>query len=96
MNVAKLKQCEHEQSVFYKFNEDGTFIICACYVDDLLLSGPEAHHEQFWIELGKYVNIDPPEPVGRFIGRNHDVLEHNSTGRVMALAMCDMSLTACY
>ena len=41
------------------------------YVDDLLLSGPSSHHEQFWKDLGAHVNIEKPEPVDRYLGRHH-------------------------
>ncbi len=41
------------------------------YVDDLLLSGPEANHDSFWADLVKHINIDEPEPLDRFLGRNH-------------------------
>ena len=46
-------------------------MLLTIYVDDLLLSGPEANHEAFWIEIGKDVNIEPPEDLDRYLGRYH-------------------------
>ena len=36
-----------------------------------MLSGPTEAHESFWTALKKDVAIDPPEPLERFLGRNH-------------------------
>ena len=41
------------------------------YVDDLLLSGPEAHHEKLWKTLGEQVNLEPAEDLDRYLGRHH-------------------------
>ena len=41
------------------------------YVDDLLLSGPAEHHDKFWEKLSKQVNLEPPEPLDRYLGRHH-------------------------
>ena len=46
-------------------------LILTIYVDDLMLSGPSDAHAGFWAELEKDVIIDPPEPLERFLGRNH-------------------------
>ena len=51
-----------------------TRLMLTVYVDDLLLSGPTQHHEKFWMDLqtgDKPIKIDPPEPLNRFLGRNH-------------------------
>ena len=45
--------------------------ILIVYVDDLLLSGPAAAHDEFWSRLGKEVNIEPPESIDRYLGRHH-------------------------
>ena len=49
------------------------------YVDDLLCSGPAASHEIFWAGLTDKniggINIDDPEPLDRFLGREHVVLQ---------------------
>ena len=39
------------------------------------LSGPAEAHEQFWTSLAKDVNLDPPEPLERYLGRHHHVKE---------------------
>ena len=48
-------------------------------VDDLLCSGPIASHEKFWkLLMDKHIgsiNIDDPEPLDRFLGRKHVVLQ---------------------
>ena len=41
------------------------------YVDDLLLSGPSTAHAPFWERLGKLVDLDPSEPLDRYLGRHH-------------------------
>ena len=46
-------------------------LLLTIYVDDLLLSGPEANHADLWDKLGKKINIDPPEALDRFLGRHH-------------------------
>ena len=55
------------------FPDQKLFLII--YVDDLLLSGPQEHHENFWKVLAKHVNIDEPEPVDRYLGRHHSFEE---------------------
>ena len=45
------------------------------YVDDLMLSGPEAAHEDFWRQLSSAgIKLDEAEPLDRFLGRSHLVL----------------------
>ena len=48
-------------------------------VDDLLCSGPVASHAPFWKMLTDKriggINIDDPEPLNRFLGRKHVVLQ---------------------
>ena len=44
------------------------------YVDDLTLSGPQEEHQSFWAELTSLVDVEPPEPVYRVLGRNHYVI----------------------
>ena len=40
-----------------------TRMLLTVYVDDLMLSGPAEHHDAFWAELMKKVQLDEPEPV---------------------------------
>ena len=47
-------------------------LLLTVYVDDLMLSGPEAAHDDFWNSLIGQVNLDPPEPLDRFLGRHHE------------------------
>ena len=51
------------------FNDTKLFLIV--YVDDLLLSGPEEAHDDFWSKLSGEVNIEPPEDLDRYLGRHH-------------------------
>ena len=44
------------------------------YVDDLTLSGPQEEHQSFWAKLTSLVDVEPPEPVYRVLGRNHYVI----------------------
>ena len=47
-------------------------LLLTVYVDDLLLSGPEAAHDPFWKKLRKQcIRIEDPAPLDRFLGRSH-------------------------
>ena len=49
-------------------------LLLTVHVDDLLLSGPVAHHTPFWEKLQRGsipIRIDPPERLDRFLGRKH-------------------------
>ena len=50
-----------------------TKLLLSTYVDDLTLAGPEDQHEKFWEKLTSVVDIEPPEPIYRILGRNHVV-----------------------
>ena len=49
-------------------------LMLSTYVDDLTLSGPQEEHQSFWAELSSLVDVEPPEPVYRVLGRNHYVI----------------------
>ena len=49
-------------------------LLLTVYVDDLLLSGPSHAHKSFWAELQKSIAIEDPEPLDRFLGREHKEL----------------------
>ena len=51
-------------------------LMLSTYVDDLTLAGPRAAHAPFWDKLCALVNVEPPEPIYRILGRNHVYLEH--------------------
>ena len=63
-----LKPVDGHPSVF---RCDKTGLLVVVYVDDVLLSGPEQFHDRFWSSLRKYIELDDPEPLNQFIGRNH-------------------------
>ena len=46
-------------------------MLVVVYVDDVLLSGPQQFHDCFWSSLRKYIELEDPEPLNQFIGRNH-------------------------
>eukprot|EP00435_Cladocopium_sp_Y103_P068276 s2538_g31.t1 len=46
-------------------------LLLSTYVDDPTLSGPTEEHEAFWKKLTAQVDVEPPEPVYRILGRNH-------------------------
>ena len=52
-----------------------TKLLLSIYVDDLMLSGPSDQHTSFWDQLGKQVNIEPPEDLDRYLGRHHQFAE---------------------
>ena len=66
------------------FEKDRLMLIV--YVDDLLLSGPAAKHEAFWAKLAKDIDIEPPEPLDRFLGRHHKL---SADGCACVLNMVD-------
>ena len=41
------------------------------YVDDLTLAGPKESHAPFWKALCGMVDVEPPEPIHRILGRDH-------------------------
>ena len=49
-------------------------LMLSTYVDDLTLSGPQEENQSFWAELTSLVDVEPPEPVYRVLGRNHYVI----------------------
>ena len=69
-------------------------LLLTVYVDDLLLSGPEKHHATLWDKIGKEVDLDPWEPLNRFIGRDHQVLRRDKNGCVLAFDMSAFALDA--
>ena len=72
------------------FHEDK--LMLSTYVDDLTLAGPGAAHAPFWQKLCSLVNVEPPEPIYRILGRNHLYIEHDLSdkSKVQALVL-DMS-----
>ena len=60
--------------------------------DDLTLSGAADAHEAFWEKLTRMINVEPPEPIFRVLGRNHVFIdapaesqEHDLNAAVSAL-----------
>ena len=47
-------------------------MLLTVYVDDLLLAGPAGGHKAIWEALRACpIDIDPPAPLSRFLGRSH-------------------------
>ena len=42
-------------------------------MDDLTLAGPVDQHQPFWEKLTSLVDVEPPEPIYRVLGRNHSI-----------------------
>ena len=59
----------HEYPGNFYFKDTG--LLLSTYVDDLTLSGPSEQHKPFWDKLTSLVNVEPPEPIYRILGRNH-------------------------
>ena len=55
-------------------------ILLTVYVDDLLASGPTPNLAAFWALIGGKVDIGDPEPLNRFLGRNHHILPLSNPG----------------
>ena len=50
-------------------------LLLSTSVDDLTLSGPQEEHQAFWAQLTSLVDVEPPEPVYRVLGRNHYIIK---------------------
>ena len=58
-------------SVFF-FKEQR--LLLNVYVDDLMIAGDDSKHESFWKALRAIpIELEDPEPLGRFLGREHPV-----------------------
>ena len=55
-------------------------LLLSTYVDDLTLSGPQEEHQAFWAQLTSLVDVEPPEPVYRVLGRNHYIINAPTEG----------------
>jgi len=61
------------------FFSPNTKLLLSTYVDDLTLAGPSDQHDAFWAKLTSIVDIEPPEPIYRILGRNHLVMPLSKT-----------------
>ncbi|CAE7497217.1 unnamed protein product [Symbiodinium microadriaticum] len=52
-------------------------------LNNCLAYGPEAEHQAFWDELTALVDVEPPEPVFRVLGRNHYIVDVGSEAEDM-------------
>ena len=50
-------------------------LLLSTYVDDLTLAGPTDQHQKFWEKLTSLVDVEPPEPIYRVLGRNHSIVD---------------------
>ena len=67
LNIGGSAVVNHPSSYLFKTEK----LLLTVYVDDLLLSGPSDAHDKLWERLGAKIDIDPPEPLARFLGRAH-------------------------
>ena len=51
-------------------------LLVMLYVDDIVISGPEQNHCEFWDACGKRLTFDTPKDVGKVLGRTH-ILKDN-------------------
>ena len=72
-----------------------TRLLLATYVDDFLLSGPEAHRDSFWKELEKRVDTEDIGDLSRFLGRHHDTVIFDDDAEGLAFNMRDYMKAAC-
>ena len=79
-----------QSSYFFK----KTGLLLTLYVDDIVLSGPECAHDAFWAEVQSHLEIEPPSPVDRVLGRKH-LIERNQSGTTMRYDMSDYCANAC-
>ena len=69
-------------------------LLITLYVDDVVLSGPTKNHKWFWDELQKHIEIDPPSPVDRVLGRKH-LIKRDNQGTSLRMDMADFAQNAC-
>ena len=71
---------EHPSSFWFQKEK----LMLSVYVDDLIISGPEAEHEKIWAKLTDpnigTIKIDEPEDLGRFLGLKHVTLPSEVIG----------------
>ena len=51
-----------------------TGLLLTVYVDDLVLSGPDAAHSAFWKKLETLVDVEEVTSLERFLGRHHEFM----------------------
>ena len=100
-----LKQLGGEEIPEFPGNFFFQGLMLSTYVDDLTLKGPADAHEAFWAKLTKMINVEPPEPIFRVLGRNlvfidgpAEPQEHDLNAAVSALkgaVAFDMNDYAC-
>ena len=56
------------QSMFYHPELD---LLLVVYVDDFRIAGPTDNMEKGWKTISDVIDMDPPEPCGRYFGCNH-------------------------
>ena len=69
-------------------------LLLTLYVDDILLSGPEKLHDEFWKKLQSHLEIEDPTDVDRCLGRKH-VFERNGDVTDVYFDMSDFVKSAC-
>ena len=50
-------------------------LLLSTYVDDLTLAGPADQRQKFWEKLTSLVDVEPPEPIYRVLGRSHSIVD---------------------
>ena len=63
-----------------------TKLLLSTYVDDLTLAGPIDQHQPFWEKLTALVDVEPPEPIYRVLGRNHSIVDLPSAAGLLPKA----------
>ena len=76
----------HETWPSCYFHKDlGLFLVV--YVDDFKLSGPQKHLKQGWRLLRRYLNIEPEQPLGLYLGCQHERFTMTLPNGKMAIAI---------
>jgi hypothetical protein len=85
---------EHSESFQSSYWFKGSKLLLTLYVDDMVLSGPASAHGAFWRELEKHLEIEPPTPVDRVLGRKH-IRETKDGTTTVEYDMQDFCANAC-
>ena len=68
-------------------------LLRSTYVDDLTLSRPDAIHQAFWDEFTALVDVGPPEPVFKVLGRNHFIDVESEAPHLPSVAVANHAIS---
>lgn len=79
-----------EQGVLQKTFRGKRYLL-VIYVDDFILGGSRTYIKEIWQELQGLFMMDDPEPLNKFLGVHHEIIDGATTKRGNALKKVTMS-----